>query len=76
MKNIILAALFSVLLSSCSSETESEQITLPEVNDFNCKYEQIIKLKTKEIQQEFSSLCLRRSSSSSSSNKSWGDTDF
>lgn len=52
---ILISASAMSLLFGCS---EPE---MPEVNDTNCKLENIKKLENRAMQQEFSSKCLRRS---------------
>lgn len=67
--NILVAAAFATaMLAGC--EKKPEPVTLPEVNNENCKYENIAKLD-KSIQQDFSSQCVRRGTFKPSTPKAW-----
>lgn len=57
-KALTVAALVAALVAGCDNEPAKQAI--PEVNDENCKHENIAKIADKGMQQEFSSLCLRR----------------
>ncbi|EDC6278205.1 entry exclusion lipoprotein TrbK [Escherichia coli] len=59
------AALAAALLAGCDKPP-----VLPEVNEENCRPENIAKL-AKGAQQEFSSQCLRRGSFQPSEQKTW-----
>ena len=52
------AALIAALLAGCDNKPAPS--AMPEVNDENCKSQNITKLEDKGVQQAFSSLCLRR----------------
>lgn len=70
MKNFITIGLATIILTGCF---EDEAI---EVNDINCQHQKILEIKDKEVQQEFSSKCLRRNQTrsgefKSSPEKSW-----
>lgn len=58
-------ALLGFFLTGCFEEE------MPEVNNENCKTENILKIKSKSLQQEFSSQCLRRGEFKASPEKSW-----
>lgn len=49
---------------------KTEQFTFPEVNEENCKRENIAKLP-KQYVAEFSSMCLRQSNATPSEHKEW-----
>ncbi len=51
---LVATASLAIFLSGCFEEK------MPEVNDTNCKPENIKKLDSRAMQQEFSSKCLRR----------------
>ncbi len=53
------AALVAALVTGCDNQSATS--AMPEVNDENCKPENIAKIGDKGTQQAFSSLCLRRS---------------
>ncbi|MGL0788813.1 entry exclusion lipoprotein TrbK [Xanthomonas translucens] len=52
------AALVAALVTGCDNKPAT--VTMPEVNDVNCKPENIAKITDKGVQQSFSSQCLRR----------------
>ncbi len=56
--SLVSAALVVVLVASCDNKPATA--SMPEVNDENCKHENIAKIENKGVQQSFSSLCLRR----------------
>lgn len=73
---IVVCVAASASLSACGDKAEDAPINLkstaPAVNDENCKPEAIARIGNKEIQQQFSGACLRRTPSSSGApNKSW-----
>jgi len=41
------------------STKEPEPVAMPELNEENCRHENVMKIPDKEIRQDFSSLCLR-----------------
>ncbi|HSD83143.1 MAG TPA: entry exclusion lipoprotein TrbK [Anaerolineae bacterium] len=66
---LIVITIMAILTVGCDSKPE--QVTA-EVNDENCKPENIARLKGKAAQQAFSSLCLRRGGTSKPSQyKEW-----
>ena len=69
-KTLILtgAALVAALLAGCDNRPAVQ--ALPEVNEENCRPENIAKLD-KDVQQELSSQCLRRGSFKPSEQKTW-----
>lgn len=69
-KTLILAGavLVAALLAGCDNKPAAQ--ALPEVNDENCRPENIAKLD-KGVQQAFSSQCLRRGSFKPSEQKTW-----
>ncbi|MCK0505355.1 entry exclusion lipoprotein TrbK [Aromatoleum anaerobium] len=69
-KTLILtgAALVAALLAGCDNKPAAQD--LPEVNDENCRPENIAKLD-KGVQQAFSSQCLRRGAFKPSEQKTW-----
>ena len=59
------AAITAALLAGCDKPP-----VLPEVNEENCRLENVAKL-AEGVQQEFSSQCLRRGSFQPSEQKTW-----
>lgn len=57
-KTLILTATLSVLMAGCDNTSEKQ--VMPEVNEENCKPENIDKIKNKKMQQEFGARCFRR----------------
>ena len=55
---VAVAALVAALVAGCDNKPATAP--MPEVNDENCKPENIAKIEDKGVQQAFSSLCLRR----------------
>ncbi len=57
-----LTIILVTLVGACSSDTVSTQTknTTLEVNDENCKLENIKKIGNKEVREEFGSKCFRR----------------
>jgi len=62
------AALVAALVAGCDNKPATAP--MPEVNDENCKPENIAKLD-KSVQEAFSSQCLRAGSFKPSEPKSW-----
>lgn len=56
--SLVSAALVVALVAGCDNKQAT--VPMPEVNDENCKHENIVKIENKGVQQAFSSLCLRR----------------
>ena len=52
------AVLAIALLSGCDGKSGAD--TMPEVNDENCQDANILKIRDKEMRQEFAGKCLRR----------------
>jgi entry exclusion lipoprotein TrbK len=73
LSNLALAILLGILISACSKETPSTPKTsvLPEVNDENCKTENIKKIENKEVREKFADLCIRGNIFKPSPKKSW-----
>ena len=69
--NLTYIVILVVLVSSCSKEPETTKMEMPIVNDENCKHEEILKIKDKEMQQEFGSLCSRLSRFKPSPKRQW-----
>ncbi len=63
-----------VALSGCSDEPK--QFTMPEVNNENCKHENVMKMEPDSLRQKFASLCLRRNSYKPGDKKTWGPGDI
>jgi len=49
----------SIAFFIINSTKETEPVAMPELNDENCRHENVMKIPDKEVRQEFSSLCLR-----------------
>lgn len=65
----ILTVPLAVLMTGCDKTSEKQ--TMPEVNEENCKPENIDKIKNKEMQQEFSSKCFLRNNFKPSPKREW-----
>jgi entry exclusion lipoprotein TrbK len=59
---LIVVTTWITLVVSCSTETNdtTKHKVMPNVNDENCKTENISMIEDKEMRQEFVSKCLRR----------------
>jgi len=68
-KTLILTATLSTLMAGCDNTSEKQ--ALPEVNEENCKPENIDKIKSKEMQQEFSNRCFLRNNFKQSPKREW-----
>jgi entry exclusion lipoprotein TrbK len=66
-KTVALAVVVAALVAACGQKPAA----LPEVNDENCKPENVQKLADKAQQQEFSSACLHRGSFKASPARKW-----
>ena len=67
---IILTVALSInLMAGCDSKPAMQ--SLPEVNNENCKTENIAKIQDKGMQQEFSGKCLRRGTFKPSTPRAW-----
>lgn len=69
VRTLALAALVAVLAAACGPKPEPQ--TMPEVNDENCKPENVQKLADKAMQQDFSSACLHRGAFKPSAARKW-----
>jgi len=69
----ILTAPLAVLMTGCdnTSEKQAEEQIMPEVNEENCKPENINKIKNKEMQKEFSNRCFLRNNFKPSPRRKW-----
>ena len=56
--SLVVAALVAVMVAGCDNKPATS--VMPEVNDENCKHENIASIKDRGTQQAFSSMCLRR----------------
>jgi entry exclusion lipoprotein TrbK len=70
---LIVAAALAAFVAGCDVESVPQEALqeMPEVNDENCKFENIKKIEGKGIQQEFSGKCLRRGSFQTSMPRSY-----
>ncbi len=55
---VVLAALVAAMVAGCDNKPATS--VMPEVNDENCKQENIERIKDPGTQQVFASKCLRR----------------
>lgn len=55
---LVLAATLALMLAGCDSPPTPE--TMPQVNEENCKQENIARIKDLGTQQAFASMCVRR----------------
>jgi entry exclusion lipoprotein TrbK len=69
---LLMATLLVAINSGCSNTEElpKQEVKL-EVNDENCKLENIKKIDDKRAKEEFAGLCFRRGTFVSSEKKSW-----
>jgi entry exclusion lipoprotein TrbK len=69
---LLIATILVVITSGCSNDEESpKQEVKLEVNDENCKLENIKKIGNKSAREEFAGLCFHRSTFVPSAKKSW-----
>jgi entry exclusion lipoprotein TrbK len=62
-------------LVGCSEQPE--QFTMPEVNDENCRLNNLNKLEPEELRRKFAALCLNRDALPPGDKpKSWGPKDL
>jgi|APTNR8051073442_1049403.scaffolds.fasta_scaffold00193_14 entry exclusion lipoprotein TrbK len=66
---LALAAALAVLAAGCDNKPALQ--AMPEVNDENCKLENIQKIEEKGMQQEFAGKCARRGTFKPSEPKKW-----
>lgn len=66
---LALAAALAVLAAGCDNKPALQ--VMPEVNDENCKLENIQKIEEKGMQQEFAGKCARRGTFKPSEPKKW-----
>ncbi len=72
LKYFILATVLVALINGCTiEEPPANTVEMPEVNDENCKQENILKIENKEIREKFVGLCLRRGDFVPSPKKAW-----
>lgn len=57
MYKLALLTILTMLAAGCSQKPAA---TMPEVNDENCKTENVLKIEDKAMRQEFVSKCIRR----------------
>lgn len=67
---VVLAVFLTILISACVQE-EPPAVKTPEVNDENCKFENLKLIKDKAVREELASLCIRRGSFRPSVVKTW-----
>lgn len=72
--HVIVAALVAVLLVGCSPEPEAppppQIVEMPEVNDENCKPQNVAKVP-ESVRVQFGTACSRRGSFKPSTGKTW-----
>ena len=66
---LALAAALAALAARCDNKPALQ--AMPEVNDENCKLENIQKIEEKGMQQEFAGKCARRGTFKPSEPKKW-----
>lgn len=66
---LALAAALAALSAGCDNKPALQ--AMPEVNDENCKLENIQKIEEKGMQQEFAGKCARRGTFKPSEPKKW-----
>lgn len=69
---LLMAAFLVAITGGCSNNEEppKQEVKL-EVNDENCKLENIQKIEDKRAREEFAGLCFRRGTFVPSEKKSW-----
>lgn len=71
VKTSVLVLAVMAFMAGCNNKSELPKVAaMPAVNDENCKPEHVKKLDT-NMQQQFSSACLRRGSFKPSSGQTW-----
>lgn len=68
-RNHIILLLVSSLFLGC--EKKPETTTMPELNEENCKPENVEKIEPAEIREQFSGMCLRAGKFAPSKPKVW-----
>ena len=70
---LILVAILSILISACSPEVPStpKMSVLPDINDENCKTENIATIEDKVVMEKFADLCIRRNTFKPSPKMVW-----
>ena len=69
---LLISIIFVAITSGCSNDEESpKQEVKLEVNDENCKLENIKKIENKSAREEFAGLCFHRGTFVPSEKKSW-----
>ena len=72
---IVAPVITFILISGCSEGPV--EIILPEVNDENCRHENVMKIEQEELRQRFASMCLRRNPFQFTEKpKKWGPNDL
>lgn len=66
---VIVTVAIAAFVSGCDKKPAAG--TLPDVNDENCKLENIKRIKDKGMQQEFAGKCARRGGSTRSEPRTW-----
>ena len=66
---LALAAALAVLAAGCDNKPALQ--AMPEVNDENCKLENVQKIEDKGMQQDFAGKCARRGTFKPSEPKKW-----
>ena len=69
---LLTATILIVIAGGCSNNEEPpKQAVKLEVNDENCKFENIKKIEDKPAREEFAGLCFRRGTFVPSEKKAW-----
>uniref|UniRef100_UPI003AF5DA6A entry exclusion lipoprotein TrbK n=5 Tax=Thiolapillus sp. TaxID=2017437 RepID=UPI003AF5DA6A len=77
MKKIKTVFLMLGLLGLAACSERPETVTMPKVNNENCRHENVMKMEPEALRQKFASLCLRRSTIKPSDKpKTWGPGDI
>ena len=71
MRRVVMLLASSVTLAKSGCEAKPAAQIMPEVNDENCKSENIAKILDKPTQQEFAGKCVRRGEFKPSPTKEW-----
>ncbi|WP_419591186.1 entry exclusion lipoprotein TrbK [Thiolapillus sp.] len=77
MKKIKTVFLMLGLLGLAACSERPETVTMPKVNNENCRHENVMKMEPEALRQKFASLCFRRSAIKPSDKpKTWGPGDI
>lgn len=73
MKHLIAVVSIAATITACgkSESPPPPVVGMPEANAENCKPEKVAKLQDKDMQQAFSSLCLRQGRAQQSPERKW-----